>query len=290
MKCPKCGYLGFDSGDRCKNCGYEFSLINQETIPSAIPDAHLTRGARFRKTPGGATPAAAVDRRLASLPEGTPMDLPLFGDGLLPPPRAPIAVRRATPAPSRVRVRPEGRRPVSLELNLEAPVAVSPTESRQTASPPEPVIAAAADAIARVASPSRRFGAAAMDALLLAGIDAVLLAFTLRLCGLSPSELGVLPAVPLLSFLALFNGGYLILYTGTLGQTLGKMAVGIRVVSVSRDAMDLRRAVWRTLAMLVSIGPAGLGFLPAAFGDFRALHDLLAGTRVIRHAATSASV
>jgi uncharacterized RDD family membrane protein YckC len=155
------------------------------------------------------------------------------------------------------------------------------------ASPPEPVISAGADALAPVAPPSRRFGAAAIDALLLAGIDAVLLSFTLRLCGLSPSEIRVLPLVPLLTFLTLLNGGYLILFTGTLGQTLGKMAVGIRVVPVNREAMDLRRATWRTLAMLLSIGPAGLGFLPAAFGDFRALHDRLAGTRVIQHAATS---
>jgi uncharacterized RDD family membrane protein YckC len=287
MKCPKCGYLGFDSGDRCKNCGYEFSLIHQETTASAIPDAHLTRGARFRKTPGGGTPASGVDRQLAPLPEGTPMDLPLFGDGLLPPPRAPLSVRRATPTPSRARVRPEVRRPVPLELNLEAPVAVPPAAGRQAASPPEPVTSAGADAVAPVAPPSRRFGAAAIDASLLAGIDAVLLSFTLRLCGLSPSEIGVLPLVPLLSFLILLDGGYLILFTGTLGQTLGKMAVGIRVVPVSREAMDVRRAVWRTLAMLLSIGPAGLGFLPAAFGDFRALHDRLAGTRVIQHAATS---
>src|SRR5947209_6241908 len=26
MKCPKCGYLGFESVDRCRNCGYDFSL------------------------------------------------------------------------------------------------------------------------------------------------------------------------------------------------------------------------------------------------------------------------
>ncbi len=25
MKCPKCQYIGFDTGDRCRNCGYEFA-------------------------------------------------------------------------------------------------------------------------------------------------------------------------------------------------------------------------------------------------------------------------
>ena len=27
MKCPKCLYIGFETGDRCKNCGYDFSLL-----------------------------------------------------------------------------------------------------------------------------------------------------------------------------------------------------------------------------------------------------------------------
>jgi hypothetical protein len=28
MKCPKCAYLGFETGDRCKHCGYDFSLLS----------------------------------------------------------------------------------------------------------------------------------------------------------------------------------------------------------------------------------------------------------------------
>src|SRR4051812_19496277 len=34
MKCPKCSYLGFDTGDRCRNCGYDFSLVSH---PSSDP-------------------------------------------------------------------------------------------------------------------------------------------------------------------------------------------------------------------------------------------------------------
>ena len=26
MRCPKCRYITFDSADRCRNCGYDFSL------------------------------------------------------------------------------------------------------------------------------------------------------------------------------------------------------------------------------------------------------------------------
>ena len=37
MKCPKCGYLGFETTDRCRNCQYDFSLAP----PSAEPDLTL---------------------------------------------------------------------------------------------------------------------------------------------------------------------------------------------------------------------------------------------------------
>jgi uncharacterized RDD family membrane protein YckC len=39
MKCPKCSYLGFETGDRCKNCGYDFSLL--AAAPAASPDPDL---------------------------------------------------------------------------------------------------------------------------------------------------------------------------------------------------------------------------------------------------------
>ena len=70
------------------------------------------------------------------------------------------------------------------------------------------------------------------------------------------------------------------------GQTLGKMAVGIKVVSDRADArLDLGRAVIRTLVWAVLAIPAGLGFLSALFSrDHRGLHDRFAGTRVVRAA------
>src|SRR6058998_691319 len=33
MKCPKCGYLGFERVERCRNCGYEFSLNSTLHLP-----------------------------------------------------------------------------------------------------------------------------------------------------------------------------------------------------------------------------------------------------------------
>ena len=33
MKCPKCGYLGFEPVERCRNCGYDFSLLPAIELP-----------------------------------------------------------------------------------------------------------------------------------------------------------------------------------------------------------------------------------------------------------------
>src|SRR5437762_8863562 len=33
MKCSKCGYLGFEQVERCRNCGYEFSLAKRVPLP-----------------------------------------------------------------------------------------------------------------------------------------------------------------------------------------------------------------------------------------------------------------
>jgi uncharacterized RDD family membrane protein YckC len=68
------------------------------------------------------------------------------------------------------------------------------------------------------------------------------------------------------------------------GQTLGKMAAGIRVVPAdSASTLDVGRAFVRTAAWLLLAIPAGLGLLTTVFSrDRRGLHDRLAGTRVVR--------
>jgi uncharacterized RDD family membrane protein YckC len=288
VKCPKCGYLGFDSGDRCRNCGYDFSLAaapggraarhTPSVTPGGTParDPRLARGSRYRQespTPGN----EGADRSLAALSEGTPVDLPLFpGDlPILPPPRAPLAVRRSTPTPTRIRPRPPAPQPESIPL-----LANEPADEGQapTAGTPASGGARAADA----APPGRRAAAAAIDLGLVAIIDAVVLHFTLALCGLTFNDLHLIPALPMAAFLLALNGGYVVLFTGTLGQTFGKMAAAIEVVSDLSGRMDLRRAALRGAAMMVSLLPAGLGWIAGLVGDHRGLHDRVAGTRVVR--------
>ncbi len=289
MRCPKCHYISFDSGDRCRNCGYDFSLAtetpgNTTSLESdagpptplddfALPDLERTE-----------TPAAGVrqpaDKTWRPTDTVTGFDLPLFADGddrplVTPPavPRAPLAVRRATPAVPRLRTpAPE---PPERALPLE------PEARAATAAP-----TGQGERLAGDASPAwRRFGAAVVDAILLVAIDLAVLVMTLRLAGLGRDELGILPLVPFLAFLALLNGGYLVLFTAAVGQTLGKMAFGLRVLAADDETgrpPGVGQAALRALASVLSFVPLGLGYLPALVGhDRRAFHDRLAGTRVV---------
>ena len=65
--------------------------------------------------------------------------------------------------------------------------------------------------------------------------------------------------------------------------TLGKAALGLRVLGPDGGRMRLGRSAWRNILKILSCLPLGLGFLWAAFSkEKRAWHDIIAKTRVIR--------
>jgi uncharacterized RDD family membrane protein YckC len=130
--------------------------------------------------------------------------------------------------------------------------------------------------------PGARITAVAIDYLILLGIDAAVLYFTLRMAGLAMEDWALLPLAPFLAFLGLLKVAYFYAFTVVGGQTIGKMAVGTCVVADNGTPVDAACAMRRTSAGVVSFLLFGAGFVPALFGDHRALHDRLAGTRVVR--------
>lgn len=89
-----------------------------------------------------------------------------------------------------------------------------------------------------------------------------------------------LPVAPLAAFLLLFDLGCVVTVFG--GQTIGKIAVGLRVERTDGSAVAPVRALMRASACLISVAPLGVGFAGMLLGSRRTLHDLLADTRVVR--------
>jgi uncharacterized RDD family membrane protein YckC len=84
-------------------------------------------------------------------------------------------------------------------------------------------------------------------------------------------------------FTLLFTAAYTTTLHALAGQTIGKSLVGVRVVAVDGALLTVGPALLRYLAYYVSAAPLGLGFLMAGLRrDKRALHDLIAGSRVER--------
>jgi uncharacterized RDD family membrane protein YckC len=315
MKCPKCGYLGFETTERCRHCGYDFSLSIQldegahalplrssGEIEAPLADFDLsglntdivsepTTGLDLDRIVSHTETAAAVATRPGEdvqqqyhAPE--PVDvasLPLFtgaravpdeASPLAPPPaRPPLAVRRATPEVARRRTPRMIRRDAEMALELDAPASSEhmPIEDPSRVRQPAPA--------------ARRVGAAIVDVVILGSINLAVLYLTLAIAGLPVADAGIIPLVPMAAFLMLLNGGYLVGFTVVHGQTIGKMLTRVRVIADNDEDVDIGGAVLRALGVMFSLVLAGLPYLPVLLSDDRrALHDRLAGTRVIKDA------
>lgn len=157
MRCPKCGYLGFEATDRCRNCGYDFSLSSPLSTgelplrPSSAegPLEDLELGGSAPAAPAGVdTEASGFGRRVPRQPVAGPVsaaaalpapavvapadaapigsdsaeDLPLFAPR---PAGTPLAVRRPGAEV------PRARRTTTRPMRVEEPVLLSLPRSRQ---------------------------------------------------------------------------------------------------------------------------------------------------------------
>jgi uncharacterized RDD family membrane protein YckC len=103
-----------------------------------------------------------------------------------------------------------------------------------------------------------------------------------RVWGASVQESTLVHSMRVLFTLA-FAGLYVtVLHAGT-GQTIGKLVVRAHVVLVDGEPVPVGTSLLRFFAYFVSCLTLGLGYLMAGLRrDKRALHDLIAGTRVER--------
>ena len=218
------------------------------------------------------------ERRSASHPGTVWSDLPLF-----PEPRAPEPIVRGS--------RPTASRPLSVRRP-------TPRLPRRRSGHDRVLSRAASDLLAadrgiggvtepahppglRPAEPGRRIAAGIADLLLLGAVDGLVVALTARLLGIPAAAAAGMPWLPLGAFLVLLNLASVVTLTALGGQTLGKMAAGVRVVSLDGAPVTTSRAMVRTVLSVLSLLPAGLGFVGLLARSRRAGHDWLAGTRVV---------
>ena len=143
------------------------------------------------------------------------------------------------------------------------------------------------EVVARQPAPfSLRCGAALIDYILLVGIVAFSTIVArwfgggARSAGNSAETVGIL-----ISFaVALLNW---VLLAGLTGRTVGKWATGLRIEQLDGDVPGIGIALFRHfVGYPLSCLTLGLGFLFAVFSSRgRTLHDLIAGTIVVRDSA-----
>lgn len=280
MKCPKCSYVGYEATDRCRHCGYDFSLSMVEPAPPPVPRMEpvplpsMSRG-RFgapAEPLADATPGLDLPLQSTPSPAAASNTNELFAE---PPPPAgtPLAVRRTT---ERVRSRGAAvKRPRPALLDATAGEGVE-----------EAVVDLAPDAaVDEAAPPGARLLSAMLDVLLLVAIDASVVYFTAKIAAIPLADVVALPLAPLATFLVGLNVAYLTVFTANGGQTLGKMAAGLRVEG-TEGPLTFGDASVRVVVAIVGGLAAGAGFLPALWRhDRRAVHDQIAHTRVVKVAA-----
>ncbi len=316
MRCTKCHYLSFDPEPRCRNCGHDLSMDENEQLSWA----ETTLRGR-----GPATSSAALSARGATAVMAAPRaaapstaavataELPLFMRSMAEPasadiaeddepapmvkvparPRVPVAVRRATPDSARLRAKygmpplPEPDLLDQVELREEVPLPLPvPSPMQWTREPVLDRAPAPAEEAHESVGAMTRLAAVAIDATLLLGIAGAVLYLTLQLTGLTLADYRLLPVAPMAAMFGLLAVGYLVLFTVAGGQTLGKMAMHIRVVSTPEESSmgespTMSQAAIRSLVALPSVMALGVGLVPALFGAGAAVHDRLAHTRVV---------
>ena len=286
MRCPTCQHIAHDDGVACPNCGHDLTLVLDLETGRALdlsPEAEPLGPLGDFSLDDPVTPPLATGSITAATPPRSKTvrsGLPLFPFSPEPG-RAVGALRGATSRPLSVR-RPTPEIPkLRMQTLRPTPAAGSLAFDGDESEPPEGRTGqSTAAAAARLLG--RRVGAALLDALLLVGVDVAVVYLTLRLTGLPASAPDRLPTVPLATFLGLLALGYVVTLTALGGQTLGKMAWGLRVVAANGSRVTLVQTMKRTLAYTVSVLPVGLGFAGMFFGQRQALHDLLAHTRVVK--------
>ena len=104
----------------------------------------------------------------------------------------------------------------------------------------------------------------------------------MELLEFSFSAFNIVPAFSFVLVLLLLDFCYFVVLTVVGGQTVGKMAFGLRVEEFGGSLARSVHAVIRTVICVFSLMPVGLGYRGGLFPGEQAVHDIISNTRVAR--------
>jgi uncharacterized RDD family membrane protein YckC len=262
----------FRDGDEAAATG-EGEAAGEEPAADEMPATTARAPIAFADEPRSLPKMSELGRGPSTIEDGEEEpDLPLRPAE--PPLRAP-----STGATSAAEVRlAGGAEPTPARVRAPEPPEIAPGDEWTLGGEP----ADASRPVERPAYSGERARAAALDLGLLTVLWAIVVYFASRAAHVE--ILGLRPAWPYLvgylAFLGLTYAGY---FTGTTGQTLGKIAVGLRVVDAGGRPPGYLRAFVRAALGSVGVLAAGAGLIPMLLDPARrTLHDRVVRTRVVK--------
>ncbi len=125
----------------------------------------------------------------------------------------------------------------------------------------------------------RRVGASVIDGILLNVVGGIVIA-------ISAAISDVLVVIAYIVYVVALFLYYAIMESSSYQATVGKIALGIQVTDLSGNRIGFGRALGRNLAEILSALILLIGYILVAFTEKKqALHDMIAGTLVVKRAA-----
>lgn len=272
LDCPSCG-AGYRRGDLfCRECGIQVAQ------PSGPPRAVCPSCGTAVPLP--ARFCSACGATLAA--DGQRLDESTERPGTSP--KLPASVTAPMVASGSMAMAPQVASAPPLPSAHAMPLGVRLDDRRHRAAAPARAASGAAPA-------GPRLVAFLIDAALVLAAQTVMLApvawyWWTRETPRTPGEVSFLPilaSVTLVPLAAVVGALYHVYFWTTKGATPGKELLDLRVEEESgRSPIGLGRAVQRALGYLLGFASLGIGFAMALSGG-GALHDRVAGTRVVRN-------
>jgi len=300
MKCPNCGFNSFDYLEECKKCklplnpSHEYKSLYKKVPGEAVTDSVSPEESRVEKTPGygdiGRGPEyKAVSDNIQDNAQSTFTDTDLEKD--LPDyysrgQRRALHSTQAEGAEIQApELGPEPRFHDDLEPHTSDPILYSESNVPQGATNLEGATDSKEDSESyNIAGLKLRAAAFAIDLVIVSFIAYLAIGAGFLLLGdtdIPPKLLGrvYLPIYALLFFLASTYFVFLHYYAG---RTLGKMAVGIRIISSEGNELGLWESFMRWVGYYISAVFLFAGFIWSVFDqDSQTWHDKIAGTYVV---------